>query len=533
LGDNSTETTATGEFLAQMKLSDYVEIARRRKWYIILSALGLFVAATVLAYRLPSIYRAETVILVNSAEVPDKYVPTIITADIAARLTTLQQQVLSPTRLKKMVETEGLYPDPTGKRSEEEIIASVQKSIIVEVVNQAGKMGAFRIAFSGRNRAEVAPIANLLAKMFIESNLQAREKQTEGTAEFLNSQLQETKRQLDEKDSQLRAIKSQNVMDLPEAKPYHLEALASLRAQVQGIQDKVSADLRDRAMLQSMLSSGGGTAPTVDVDNGDGTAGPSSPYESEIAKLESKLADLRTRYGPGHPDVKKAQSELNRLKTKAASEPQDARPTAVDQKPAIQSVQTHRNPVLEAQIEKLDEEIKDQQKLLPPLQERIDFHTSKLQQVPVFEQQIAHIQQDYDILKTQYSQLLGQEKAAEISHALEVRQKGEHFEVLDAAITPDKPALPNRILISIAGLFGGLVLGMALAAAVELNDETVRTEGEAIRIFGKPVLSGVPWILSVQEKYRSKWRAAGLLAGTLAGSAVLGFLLSIVSERFL
>src|SRR6266403_804702 len=158
-----------------MKLGSYLEIAYRRRWWVILSSIGLFIASTVLAYRLPNTYRAETVILVNSAEVPDKYVPTIVTADIAGRLTTLQQQVLSPTRLKKLVEAEGLYPDPNGKATEEEVINSVQKSIVVEAVNPGpGKTGAFRIAYSGRKRHQVAPIANSLAQMFIEENLRVR-----------------------------------------------------------------------------------------------------------------------------------------------------------------------------------------------------------------------------------------------------------------------------------------------------------------------------------------------------------------------
>ena len=533
LAENRVTHAITADPESELRLSDYLEMGHRRFWWIVLSALGVFVSATVLAYRLPSIYRAETVILVNSAEVPDKYVATIVTADIAARLTTLQQQVLSPTRLKKLVEAEGLFPDTTGKRSEEDVIRAVQKSIVVEVVNPgAGKMGAFRIAYSSRKRNDVARIANRLAQLFIVTNLQARAEQTEGTAEFLNSQLQETKRQLDEKDAQLRAIKSQNILDLPESKPYHMEALANLRAQTQTVQDKIAQDQRDKGLLQSMLTSGG-ASPTVEVD-GVQASGQTSPYQAEIAKLESKLAELRTHYGPGHPDVRKAQNELSRLRSKEASEPHDVQGPAVEQKPAIQEAQTtHRNPVLEAQIEKLDEEIGAQQKLLKPLQDRMDFHTAKLQQVPIFEQQIARLQQDYEILKTQYSQLLEKEKAAEISHALELRQKGEHFEVLDAAVTPENAASPNRILISVAGLFGGFVLGIALAAAVEMNDETVRTENEALRIFGKPILTGIPWILSTREKHEKRWRAIGMLGGTFVGSAVFGFLLAVVSERFL
>jgi len=528
--DNETldGRAGNGNALAELNLADYLEIARRRRWWIILSALGLLVTATIVALRLPNIYRAETVILVNSAEVPDKYVPTIVTADITARLATLQQQVLSPTRLKKLVEAEGFYPDAVHHRSEEDVIHSVQKSIVVEVVNPGGKMGAFRIAFSGRAQQDVARVANDLAQMFIDVNSQSREDQTKVAADFLDSQLKETRRELDEKDVQLRAIKSQNILDLPESKPYHMEALATLRTQVQAIQDKITQDRREKGVLQSMLDSGGGFAPTMDVDAGGGST-PQSPYQSQIQKLEAKLSELRGRYGPSHPDVRRTQEELTKLKAKAASDAQSSSSPAVDQKPAIQDApaQKHRNPVLEAQMEKLDEDINDQTKLLGPLQERIEFHTAKLQQEPVFEQQIARLQQDYEILKTQYTQLLEKEKAAEISHALEVRQKGEHFEILDSAVTPDKPAAPNRVLISLGGLFLGLFVGGSLAAAVEMNNESVRTEAEAARLLGRPILSGVPKLVSSHERRRRRWKATGMLFGTVAGGTLLGLAISV------
>jgi polysaccharide biosynthesis transport protein len=535
LGESGSSNLSNLGIPANLQLGEYLGIARRRKWFIILTTLGMFLATAVFVSRLPDIYRAETVILVDSAQVPDKYVPTINTGDIAGRLTTLQQQVLSPTRLRKLVEAQGMYPDPNSKKTEEQVIGSLQKAITVEVVNQgAGKMSAFRIAYSGRKRFEVARIANELAQMFIQENLNSRIDQTEDTAQFLEDQLQETKKEMDDKESQLGTIKTRNLDELPESKPYHLETLANLRAQLQAIQTKIQQDQQEKNVLQSMLLSGA-DAPTVEV--GDGVAGGGAtlnPNQTDIQKLQTKLAELKLRYGPGHPDVRKVQAEINRLTEKAAADAKNGTADAVVQpEVTVQQSQKHRNPVLEAQLEALDEEIQSQTKLVQPIESQMSFHEAKLQQMPVFEQEITRLQQDTDILKAQYTRLLDQEKAAEISHALEVRQKGEKFEVLDAATTPSGPSSPNRKLISIAGLFGGLLAGIALAAAAEMNDESVRTEDEAARIFGKAVMSGIPRIVSAKERRDSRVRAAGLIAGTVLGSVAVGFLLAVVSGRFL
>jgi len=531
LSPSQSSSELSTELLGHQQFRQYLEIARRRKWSIILSAVGLTICSTVIAQRLPNIYRAETVILVDSAQVPDKYVANIDTGDIAGRVATLQQQVLSPTRLKKLVESQNLYPDPNGKKTEEQVIHGVQKSIVVEVVNPgAGKMSAFQIAYSSQRRGEVARVANQLAQMFIDENLAARVNKTEDTAQFLGEELQKTKKELDLKDTELSAIKSRNILELPESKPYHMEALANLRTQVQAIQDKITQDQREKGVLQSMLMSGD-EAPTVDVGGGaTGPAGSTNGYDGQISKLETKLAELRSRYGPNHPDVRRTQDEINRLKVKAASEVKNnPEPQPEPQQPAMQSVKKRRNPVLQAQIQKLDDDVQEQTKLLSPLQTQMAFHESKLQQIPAFEQQIARLQQDYDALKVQYMGLLDKEKAAEISHALEVHQKGGKFEVLDAAVTPDGPSAPNRLLISFAGLFGGLLMGAALAVVSEMNDESVRSESEAARILGRPVLIGIPQIVSSEERRKSRMRAAGMLGGTVVGSFALGFLLSFVA----
>jgi len=286
---------------------------------------------------------------------------------------------------------------------------------------------------------------------------------------------------------------------------------------------------REKGVLQSMMLSGD-DAPTVDVGNGGGTGGAANPGDAQIAKLESKLAELRSHYGPGHPDVRRTQEELNKAKAKAAADAKE-NPTAAPevQQPVVQAQKRRHNPVLEAQIARLDDEIQEQTRLLEPLQAQMAMHESKLQQIPAFEQQIARLQQDYDALKAQYAGLREKEKTAEISHALEVHQKGEKFEVLDGAVVPHLPASPNRLLISLAGLFGGLLAGAALAAVAEVNDESVRSEIEACRMLGKPVLSAIPEIVSAEERRSWRWRGIGMVTATILGSVAAGFALAFVA----
>jgi len=515
-----------------LQLRQYIDAARRRRLAIILPTVGVFLATAVVAIHLPDLYRAETVIMVDPQQVPNSYVAPTVTSSISSRLSTIQQQVLSPSRLQKIIDSLGLYSDLKERRSKEEIIRGMQSSISVEVVGGGtSQTSTFRIAYHGRRRAEVAEVANQIAAMFIYENLKVREEQSEGTAEFLNHELQETKKELEKKESEVQGIKTRNIMDLPDSKQYHIEVLGNLRSQLQASQDRVNRAQQERVYLQSVLIS---SHPTVDLDSGGASGSPTSPHQHEIQKQEARLSELETRYGPNHPDVRRARKDLEDLRRLNAADAQKM--SAQSQQPEIStealSAEAHKNPVVESQLTKLSEDIQAQTKLQAQLQQQIDFHVSKLQKIPIFEQQIAGLMRDYDTLRAHYASLLDKKLSAEMASSLESHEKAERFVVLDAATPPSRPFVPNRPLICLAGLLGGLLGGIGIAAFLETSDESVRNEVEAATIAGRPVLAGIPQLVTRQQQRYAQLRALGAILGTAAGSLALGFAISKVTTLF-
>jgi succinoglycan biosynthesis transport protein ExoP len=187
--------------------------------------------------------------------------------------------------------------------------------------------------------------------------------------------------------------------------------------------------------------------------------------------------------------------------------------------------------VIAAQLEKLNQEIDEQTKLQGPLQLQIDFHVSKLARVPIFEQQIAGLMRDYDSLRSHYQSLLDKKLSAQMASELEIRQKGERFVILDPAPVPSRPFGPNRALIGFAGLMMGLIGGVGLAIAIEMMNQTVRSEHEATELLGLPVLAGVPQMYTAAE-VRSR-RIGFVLAAILTASFAsgLGVLISVVTRK--
>jgi polysaccharide chain length determinant protein (PEP-CTERM system associated) len=377
-------------------------------------------------------------------------------------------------------------------------------------------MSAFRIAFESKDPQTAAKVANQLAAEFISENLRVRLEQFNGAADFLDSEMRETKKQLEAKEQELQRIKIQNATDLPESRQYHLEALNNLRGQLRAAQERVNRAQERKAMIKQY-------APVVDLDSGDYSSAV-SPLQPRIQKVEGQLSDLRTRYGSGHPDVRKFESELNDLRAQQAAQKADAG-LAIPKAPPVNASRA-KNPVLQAEEEQADTELKDQSELQKQIQEQINSHTEKLEHGPVFEQKIASLMRDYDSLRGHYQTLLDKKLSAEMARELEGRQQGERFVILDAAAVPQTPAGPHRLLICVGGLILGTLAGVALILAMEFSDESVKSEREAAAILGKAVLVGVPRIRSRQEQRKLRLRLTGAFVGTSASAGVLAYVIS-------
>jgi len=497
-----------------------LDLARRRKWWIILLTLGISVCIAVIAVRLPSIYRAETVILVDPQKVADGVVPTSVSGTVADRLSTIRQEVISPTQLGLLTKEMGLYPELRDKVSEQELVSRMQKSTTIEIVDAGGqRLTAFRIAFTGKDQNQVARVANRLASLIIERNLKARRQQINGTSQLLETELQETNRQLEEKEHLLQDVSSRNIMDLPDSKQYYPKALKALRNQLRISQERVDRDRQTKANLQSMAVK---VAPTTEL-KAPSSAAPNSPSQARLQQLEAQMKAMLVRYGPDYLDVRKLRNEINQLKVKAESEKSvgDA-PDPLAGTPAP----LKRNPVVEEEVNKLGQDIEDQTKAQAKLQKQIQDQVGKLQQMAAFEDQIAELTRDCDSLRVHYRQLQEKKLSNRIASELEMQSAGERFKIVDAAVPPGSPYGPKRAILIMGGVLLGLLCGIGVAFLVEISDASVRHEREAAQIFGKAVLAEIPKITSSRERAWARLRMASLTAGTAAVASAFGFVIS-------
>src|SRR6185312_13604418 len=114
-------------------IKDYWQIFVRRRWWVIIPAVLVFGIVSAISVNLPRVYKSDTVILVDAQTIPKEFVRGSMDSDIANRLASISQDILSRTNLQKLIDQFGLYKDQP-KLSPEDIIEQMRKDIVVEMV---------------------------------------------------------------------------------------------------------------------------------------------------------------------------------------------------------------------------------------------------------------------------------------------------------------------------------------------------------------------------------------------------------------
>src|SRR5947207_13034615 len=79
-----------------------------RFYWVLITTTIIFGVSWVVVNRWPDEYRADTLILVDPQKVPERYVNTTVSMDVGGRLSTINQQLMSSTRLQRIIDTYSL-----------------------------------------------------------------------------------------------------------------------------------------------------------------------------------------------------------------------------------------------------------------------------------------------------------------------------------------------------------------------------------------------------------------------------------------
>lgn len=492
--------------------TDLLEVIWRQRFALV--AFALVGASLAYGYALfvPDRYTAETLVLVEDAELPRDYVQSASTVSLRARLDTLKEQVLSRTRLEALVRQYELA-SPGG--SLELAVSKVRRRIGIEVIGTDG----FRLTYTDEDPRMAARLANALAGFFIAESTDALDRQVRSTASGIQQQTDDLKQQLSVKEAEIAAFKSANLGMLPEQLGDNLDAAQTLRQQIRDNGARLTVVRGQLAALPQPVAASEAVTRTTSAQELARTILASATAEGLGARLASEhplvglearrlqRQSLLRRYTERHPDVRQVDAEIAALEQLVASSaPYVPTSTVVAGAPRTMAVPANDRAALESEISSLETA---RNSMLNDVAE----YDRRVAGAPAVEQQMRVLEREHDTLLRNYIDLANRNVEADLANDLQTADMPKsRFRVVDAAVVPDQPSSPLRMFF----LLGGALVGIALVCGAtflrEVAMEPVNSAAELERFGGLDVLASIPVVRTASLVRRQRLIRVGSVA---------------------
>ncbi len=490
--ESATETNSVKQYWAAI---------RRRRHSMFLAFVITWATACAVAWLLPPRYRSSATIDMEGPKVPKQFVVPNVESDSQEQLESLTHEVLSRSRLQRIIDDLHLYSTGFAGLIPSDKVAAMRTDIQIDQVltpTKPPRLTGFTISYSGRNPRLVQAVASRLASLFMEANLQAREKQSESTTAFLDQQLQEARADLDEQSKRVKQFKTQFVGQLPGELQSNLQILNGLQIRLQQANEALNRSEQHKLYLSSMLSAYRDT-PSLAIT---GTAGTPADVDALLARLKAELAGLKSRYTDKHPAVVQVQDQIakaEKLKVEVDKDRDDD--TGLPLSRGVAEIKS--------QVKGTDLDIQNRKKEIASIQSTMQTYEARLKETPVREQQLADLTRGYDQSRQSYEDLLEKKNGSALATDLEKAQQGAQFTLSDPPGFPVSPYFPNRLLTTLGGLAAALFAAIGVAMMRETLDDCIHADMEIKTISKVPVLISIPPLTTARDVSRARWRTIG------------------------
>jgi len=445
-----------------------------RRWLALAVAWGVCLAGWLVVALIPNSYESTARIFIQLDDALAEQVG-IGVADKKRDIERIRQTLTSAVNLEKVVRATRLGDTIENPKQMEQAVLALGDN--VKVVSQQDNLFeitaiANKSSFSDAENAQLAQnVAQKLIDIFREENLSGNRGDMVETLDFVNQQLAQREKQLEDAEAKRTAFEAAHP-EMVQGGAAVVQQLDASRNELRDVEGDLTAAQSALAAIDGQLS---GTPRTIASANGSGA-------QASLAKAQADLAAMKARgLTDNHPDVIAARNQVAALKGPAAAEA--ASGTGGTPNPAYSTLLSMRAD-RQANLQAL-------QARKAALQADVAAYTSSAIKDPALAAEANKINRDYDVLHDQYNKLLQDREELKLRGEVKTEREAVKFEVVDPPTTPRSPTAPNRPLL----LFGVLVMGIGAGCAAAFGMSKLRsvfaTTAGLERALDLPVLGAI------------------------------------------
>lgn len=536
-----------------LDIEDYIDILRRHRGWVLGPFLFVLVVSVVGVYLWPDSYRSEATIQIRPQQIPEQMIAAAINQDIIDSINQMANSILSRSKLTQIIRNYELYPDEQTRMPLEDVIELMRRNISIQPLatltgtSRTGQFPAFMVSFTYSDRLTASKVVGELATQFIDENVTVRTRQSYQTSEFIQSQADMAKQQLDEADRKLTEFRVENNGHLPDQLNSNMQQLSATSQRATTIIASLNRAEQEKLQLESQLNIirdelAARSKEAEVVAEVRSTQSPRILQEERvITQAEDRLAVVLQQYTENHPDVRALQEQLEvarqRLETIRAEEAAAAAKAQNTVAPADLAVQRDLRGLdasirqVETAIERKNSEISLLEQDLARTNNQVNQFQARVTAIPVGESEYDQLIRDRQMAQDNYLNWTQRLASVDVARQMEDRQQGETLQILDPASVPSEPTEPDRPLVIAMGAALGLVLGIVVAGAREMKDTSLKNLKDVRAYTQMAILGSVPLLENdfvVRRRRRIAWlgwtTACLVSVVTMAGSVAYYYL---------
>ena len=485
--------------------------AWRHRWLAVAFAWVVCLGGWFAVFMIPNQYEASARLFVDADAVLTPLLRGIaVDSGLSAQLDLLERTLLSRPNLEKLVSATDLDLAVNGPSDLEALVQRLGQDI--RIVPQTHSL--FMISYRNSSPKLAYDVVRAVLTLFVESKTGINRSEIENASTFIQQQLDGYESKLRDAEKR-RADFRAKYLDLLPGEGNSGSGLDQARAQIRQLQ----GDLQDATAHRDQLAAELEKTPPMLVAESDGSIpgapnAPPTPENSRLRDAEQKLAELKLRFTPQHPDVKAAEALVNEIKT--GKIPGDGSVSPMSATSALHS-RSIPNPTFEQFKVKLldvDGQVASLQRRLKETTAERDRLEAIARGAPGLQAEFTNLNRDYDVIRKNYEELLGRRESMRIDSAAETNADKVKLEVIDPPQIPQNPVAPKRVLMISGVLLAGLGSGLGLAILLVQFDRSFHSIDD-LRAFGLPVVGGIS-LLTLQSR-----RGTAMTIASVAFTVVL------------
>ncbi|HQZ01400.1 MAG TPA: GNVR domain-containing protein [Thauera sp.] len=506
------------------QLIGYLRGMWRYRWWGLALAWVVGIVGGVVIYTMPDTYESRARIYVDTDSVLRPLMSGLaIQPNVGQQVAMLSRTLISRPNVEKLITMADLDLGVRTPEQREGLINNLMSELRIQAERGTN---LFSLSYADTHPEQAQRVVQSLMSLFVESGLGGKRQDTDAARRFIEEQIIGYEQKLNEAENRLKEFRLRNMALLGSGTSDYVSQIGAMNEQLQQARLELREAENSRSAMRDQLMGS--------KDDEESLAPPpmlaTPEIDARIDALKRSLDDLLQRYTERHPDVTGARRVIADLEAQKLEQIEEMRKSGAGA-PLMGFGDNSSAQQLKLALAEAEGRVASLRARVGEYEARLEQLQASAKRIPEIEAEMAQLNRDYSVHKSNYDRLLERRESASIGADMSAQAGIADFRVIDPPTLPNKPSAPNRLLLlPLAGLVG-LLAGFALTFLISQLRPAFSDPRTLREVTGLPVLGTVSMLHTTA---RTRTRRRGLLAFSSGLLAYAGaFVAATIALKFI